>query len=151
MDPLRITTRIIAVILITNKVISICYSYSSTVKNALWELPRVINEISSLRNVLEILVQLAMKAENADSVAETRLPALKLLAEPQEGPLIKCLADLEALKQKLASPDGQEKSKRKNLIGALVWPLNEKDTQKLLVNIERFRTTLNLAITADQT
>lgn len=153
MDPLSITASIITVLEITSKVLSICYEYRLAIRNASNKSSRVIEEVISLRNVLETLAQLAEKVESADSAAETRLPALKLLSEPREGPLSKCLAELGALKQKLApsSLSGQPRPKRKALIESLGWPLKEKDTIKSLENIERFKTTLALAITADQT
>lgn len=153
MDPLSITASIITVLEVTSKVLSICYEYKLAISNASKNSSRVIEEVVSLRNVLETLAQLAEKVESADSTAETRLPALKLLSEPREGPLAKCLAELEALKQELAplNLNGQPRPKRKALIGTLGWPLKEKDTIKSLQNIERFKATLALAITADQT
>jgi hypothetical protein len=152
MEPLSVTASIIAVLQVTSKIISICYDYTSAVKNSSSELSRVIEEIKDLRNVLETLEQLARKAESSDPAAGVQLPALQLLSEPEGGPLAKCLAELEALKQKLTpqSLNGQAKSKRKALLEALGWPLKEKETEKILRNIERFKTTLALATTADQ-
>lgn len=156
MDPLSVTASIIAVIQATNAVISVCYDYSSAVKNSPWELSRVIEEVRSLRNVLETLERLAANAERADPAAETRLPALKLLCEPkggQIGLLAMCLLELDLLKKKLIPPkwgSGLEGSKRMSLAQALSWPLKEKDTRKTLDCIRRFNDTLNLAITADQ-
>lgn len=153
MDPLSITAGIIAVLGVTLKVLDICYEYNNSFKNASKDLSKVIEEIISLRTVLETLQQLARKVENADPTAVSRLPSLRLLSEPQDGPLVKCLAVLEALKQKLNPPslNGQAKSKRKALMDALSWPLKEEDTKTTLENIGRFKATLNLAIIADQT
>lgn len=44
MDPLSVTTSIIAVIQVTNAVISVGCDYRSAVKNSPWELSRVIEE-----------------------------------------------------------------------------------------------------------
>jgi hypothetical protein len=155
MDPLSITASIIAVLQATNAVISVCYDYSSAVRNSSWELPRVTEEVRSLRNVLESLEQLAKKAEGADPAAETQLLTLKLLCESGvgPGPLASCLQELERLKNKLSPPDwaGRDGSKRRAFIQALGWPLKEGDTRKTLENLGRFKTTLNLAMTADQT
>ena len=152
MDPLSVTASIITVLQAANAVISVCYDYSAAIKNSPWELPRVIEEVKSLRNVLETLDQLAKRAESADPATEAQLPALKLLCEPVAGPLAMTLVELEALEKKLAPPSwsGQAGSRRRAIIQVLGWPLKEGDTKKILENIERFKTTLNLAITADQ-
>jgi|SRR5436190_5912370 len=151
MDPFSITASIIAVLQATNAVVSICYEYRSAIKNSTWELSRVLEEVKSLRNVLESLEQLAEKAEIADPAAETQLPTLKLLCEPEVGPLALCLVELEALQKKLVPPSssGQVGSKRA-LIEKLVWPLRKGDTKRIIENIGRFKATLNLAMTADQ-
>ena len=152
MDPLSINASIIAVLQATHAVISVCYDYRSAVKNSSWELPKVIDELTSLRNILETLERLARKAESADPVAESRLPNLKWLCEGPAGPLVTCLKEVEALEKKLAPPpwSGQAKSKRSAFIAALGWPLKKEDTKKTLENIERSKNTLNLAITGDQ-
>ena len=151
MDPLSITASIIAVLQATNAVVSVCYDYSCAMKSSSWELPRVIEEVKDLRNVLETLEQLAKKAENADLAAKGRLPTLKLLCNP-EGLLAMCLRELQELKEKLDPPgwSGQVGSKRRAFIQALSWPLKEDDTKKTLEKIGRLKATLNLALTVDQ-
>lgn len=151
MDALSITANIIAVLQAANAVVSICYDYSCAMKGSSWELPRVMEEVKSLRNVLEALEQLAKKAESADPAAEGRLPSLKLLCNP-EGLLAMCLSELEALRKKLDPPDwsGQLGSKRRAVVRALSWPLKEGDTKKTLEKIGRVKATLNLALTMDQ-
>jgi hypothetical protein len=151
MDPLSITASIITVLQATNAVISVCYDYCAAIKNS-WELSKVTEEVKSLRNLLEVLEQLAKKAESADSTTETQLPTLKLLCQPDVGPLAICLIELEALKKKLAPPDwsGPVGSNRRSLIRALSWPLKEGDTRKTLADIERLKAALNLALTTDQ-
>lgn len=145
MDPLSITASIITVLEVASKVLFTCYEYRSAVKNASKELERVIEEIKSLRNVLEMLEQLAGKTESA------RLPALKLLSEPREGPLAKCLVELGLLNQKLTPPSLSGKSRPRNaLIQALCWPLKGKDIEKTLANIGRFKAKLTLALSHDQ-
>jgi hypothetical protein len=152
MDPLSITASIIAVLQATNAAISFCYSYSKEARNSSWELPKILEELKSLRNVLETLEQLAERAESADHALESKLPTLKRLCQP-DGPLAMCFAELEALEKKLALPGWTSHvgSKGKALIQALRWPLKEGDTKEILEKIGRFKTTLSLAITADQT
>jgi Fungal N-terminal domain of STAND proteins len=151
MDPLSITASVIAVLQISNKIISICYDYASAVRGSSWELQSVTEEVQSLRNVLETLANIARKAESANAAEESRLPTLKLLCEPGVGPLSRCLLVLEALEAKLAPPSWGSPvgSKRRALIQALGWPLKEGYTKKTLENIARFKATLGLAVAAD--
>ena len=153
MDPLSVTASIIAVLQATNTIISICCDYSAAVKGASWELPKVTKEVRSLRDVLELLAALAKRAESADPSAEARFPGLKLLCEPGAGPLAMCKAELESLKTKLEPPKwtGPATSKRTALMQTLSWPLKEGETKKMLQNMERYKTTLNMALEIDQT
>lgn len=153
MDPLSVTASIIAVLQAANAIISICCDYSAAVKGASWELPKVTKEIRSLRDVLELLAALAKRVENADPSAEAKLPALKLLCEPGAGPLAMCKAELESLKIKLEPPKwtGPITSKRTALMQTLSWPLKEGEAKKMLQNMERYKTTLNMALEIDQT
>ena len=153
MDPLGVTASIIAVLQAANTIISICCNYSAAVKGASWELPKVTKEVQGLRDVLEILASLAKRSENADPSADTRLPALRLLCEPDAGPLAMCKAELESLKTKLEPPKwtGPATSKRTALMLTLSWPLKEGETKKMLQNMERYKTTLSMALEIDQT
>ena len=153
MEALSVTANIIAVLQAANTIIDICCDYSAAIRGASWELPKVTKELQSLRNVLELLKGLAKRAENADPSAEARLPALKLLCEPGAGPLAMCKAELESLKTKLEPPKwtGPVTSKRTALMQTLSWPLKEGETKIMLQNMERYKTTLNMALEIDQT
>jgi hypothetical protein len=134
-----------------------CYDYRAAIKNSSWELPRMIEEVKGLRNVLESLERLTSNAERADLDARSRLPTLHLLCKLKTGDegglLDMCFEELNRLKRKLALSGwaGPVGSKRMALAQALTWPLKESDTKKTLENIGRFRDTLTLALTADQT
>ena len=153
MEALGVAANIIAVLQAANAIISICCDYSAAVKGAPWELPKVTKEVRSLRDVLELLAALAKRVENADPSAEARLPALKLLCEPGAGPLAICKDELASLKTKLEPPKwtGPVTSKRTALMQTLSWPLKEGETKKILQNLERHKTTLNMALQIDQT
>ena len=154
MEPLSVTASVIAVLQAANAVVSVCYYYSAAVKNSPWELSRITEEAKSLRNVLEVLVQLAKQAETADPVAETKLPTLKLLCESnaKPGPLDSCLEELRWLEKKLSFPKwaGTDGSKRRAFMQAISWPLKEGETAKAVERISRFKATLALALTVDQ-
>ena len=132
-----------------NVILSICYEYSAAVKNASWEVPRITEEVKSLRNALEALESLAEKAECAEPAAKTQLPTLMQLCEP----LAMLLEELQALERKLAPPSwsGQVGSRRRSLIQALGWPMKEADTKRTLENIRKFTNGLSFALSVDQT
>lgn len=159
MDPLSISVSIIAVLQAANAVISICYDYRAAVKDSSWELPRVTEEVKSLRSVLETLESLAFNATSGnDPDAGSRLPTLQLLCRARTGNnegglLAMCLEELNNLEKRLAPPKwaGPVGSKKMALAQALRWPLKESDTKKALESLGRFRDMLTLALTADQT
>jgi hypothetical protein len=150
MDPLSIAASIIAVLQAANAVVTVCACYKGASK--------VVDELRSLRDVLEALAPLAAQAECADAepAVKSRLPTLKVLCQPEpeipEGMLARCLEELKALEKRLAPPDWSNRLGRRGqaLVQALCWPLKDGDTRKLLDKLGRFKTTLNLAISADE-
>jgi len=156
-EALGIAASIIAVLQATSKVISICYDYKACASDSSWELPKIIDEIKGLRNVLETLERLASEIDVAQPAAKARLPTLQLLCGPGDGAdtglLDLCLEELVKLKDRLAPPKwlGPRGSRRQAIGQVLRWPLNRGDTVKMLETIGRFRDLLNLALTADQT
>jgi len=151
MDPLSISAGIIAVLQVTTTILSICYNYRAAINNAPGELCQVTEEIKGLRNILETLQDLAFEAKGTDPAARARLPSLNRLSDP-DGPLTSCLAELRQLKRQLAPPkwSGPEGSRRQAVVQSLRWPLRQEDTRKTLESIGRFKSTLNLALLADQ-
>ena len=154
-EPLSITTSIITLLQATNTVISVCYDYSAALKGAPWELSKVLRELKGLRDVLESLEKLAKASADANPAAHSQLPTLELLCNFKRGsgPLMACLDEINRIKIKLSPPSwsGKDGSRRQAMIKALGRPLKEKDTMRSLQNIGRFKVTLTLALTSDQT
>ena len=153
MDPLSITASLIAVLQISGTVITALYGYRTSVKSASSDAARIISELNGLRGVLESLLQ-AIEKENsrvAPGGGESRLATLQTLAQPS-GDLELCKADLEAASMKLgcyAAPDSV--SDWKKVKRALEWPFKEKDVTKLLMSMQRAKSTMHLALSVDQT
>ena len=145
-EGLAIAASVIAVLQITNSVISICYDYSAAVNGTSWELPRLTSELESLRSVLQRLEPIAKQADFS------KAPTLIELCKPN-GPLLLCCREIESLEAVLKTPDWAAGfgPKRKALVQALRWPLKAKDTEKALKQISRLREVLSFALTADQT
>lgn len=153
MDPLSITASIIAVLQATSSVINICYDYRAALTDSTWGLSEILVEVRDLRDVLERLKKLAIKAENADPRAESHLPALKSLCEAKDGPLERCQEELQHLEVVLAPPGWTEKTgpRRRALIQSLRWPFKKADTEDILTKIRRLTATLSQALTIDHT
>jgi hypothetical protein len=152
MDPLSITASIIAVLQAANAVISVCYDYRSALKETPWALTKVADEVKSLRVVLETLEAISRDLAFTKTGPQSRLAALELLCAPDGGLLDICLSDLSSLEKKLSSPSWYDKigPKRRAAIKATGWRLKETDAKEALINIERYKSTLTLAITADE-
>src|SRR5438034_3374361 len=149
MDPLSITASIVNVLQAANAVISICYDFRATINGCPWGLNRVLEEIKDLRNVLESLENLAANAKTQkDGILNTQLPTIKLLCQSDQGPLDLCLKTLNILSQKLVPPSWsrQTSSKTRAFIQAVGWTLTEADVRRSLEDLERCKSTLNLAI-----
>ena len=153
MEALSVTANIIAVLHAANTIIDICCDYSAAIRGASWELPKVTKELQSLRDVLELLKGLSKRVEDTDPSADARLPALIRMCKSDAGPLAMCNAELKSLTQKLKPPKwtGPVTSKRTALIQTITWPLKEDETKKMLQNLERYKTTLSMALDVDQT
>ena len=141
MDPLSISASLIAVLQVTSAVISICYDYRQGQKHASREVVQLSDELNSLKDVLDALLQLVEKSEMSDPA---QLATFELLAKP-DGPLLSSQTELERLKKKLEPESGWRAVKR-----SLVWPLQEGEMRKALESLERLKSTMQLALSADQ-
>ena len=141
MDPLSITGTLIAVLQVTSAVISICYDYRQGVKNSSREVIQLSDELNSLKDVLDALLHLV---EKSASTNPARLSTFELLAK-SDGPLLTCQSELERLKAEL-EPETGWRAVRKSL----VWPLKDGEMRKSLGSLERLKSTMQLALSADQ-
>jgi hypothetical protein len=143
MDPLSITASLIAILQISGTVISALYEYCKGVKYASKDAAKIIEELNSLRGVLEYLLSAAEKEELVTE-GLSRLSTFQQLAKPN-GELERCKADLVALNAEL-----QPESGWKALRQALVWPLKETDVKNTLDILQGYRSALRFALSADQ-
>ncbi|KAL8670775.1 MAG: hypothetical protein Q9168_004697 [Polycauliona sp. 1 TL-2023] len=153
MEPLSVTASVIAVLQAAEAVISVCCNYRSASAGSSWEVPRVLEGTRDLRNVLRTLEDIADKAETGAKGGKSNLPALAKLCDPTTGSLVQCLETLSSLEKRLTPPSwfGPDGSKRSNLVQALSWPLKKAETERTLEKLEGFKSTLNLAVSLDQT
>ena len=141
MDGVSATASIVALIDTSLKVVFLCAEYYSNVKNAKKDVDRFSLEVKAFINVLHNLEKLAR-----NPVGATRLCASRSLNNDIE----RCLLDLERLQKKL-DPGKRQKAMSRYGIRALKWPFESKELEKDIGELERYKSTFNLALNTDQT
>ena len=149
MDPLSISAGIIALIQATSEVVLLCYNFA-TAKSTARTISDLLDQLKSLRNVLESLEQFCKGDAFANPVTSAQLGTITALCDMDNGPIAK---ELTYLGEKLRPPNwaNRDGSRRKALVQSLTWPLKEAETMKTLENIERLKSDLQLALTVNQT
>ncbi|KAL2062624.1 hypothetical protein VTL71DRAFT_5696 [Oculimacula yallundae] len=143
MDPISIVGTLIAVLQVTTKVISICYDYRQGVTSASREVLQISSSLNSLKDVLESLLNLIENSTSDDK--SSKLATVELLAK-DGGTLESCREELLRLLKKLEPETGWRKVRK-----SLVWPLKEVEVKKALDELERSKSMMLLALSADQT
>lgn len=144
MDPLSVTASIITVLHLTHQIGVLCLDLRSKFKNARQEIDQILDEISSLRTVLEGLARLGTAEDQDDDSSVRKLDSIT----KADGPLMKCSVELQELADELKKAN---QSNLKSSIQALSWTFKEKDVSRRLHRIDRLKETLQLALSVDQT
>ncbi|MCJ1460634.1 hypothetical protein MMC28_011016, partial [Mycoblastus sanguinarius] len=142
-DPVSAAASIIAAIQICGAVLSACYQYINAVNDAPRDIYWVVNEVGSLKQILE---ELKSMAENARGLHTSTLSALFKSLDAANGPLKTCETALREIVKMIGAP-----GKTRNLGRVLIWPLKEKGVQKILELIQKQKCNLILALVADET
>ena len=142
-EALGTASSIIAVVQISEQIISACYRYYKTAKDAKRDIIDVINIVGGLKTTLDNLRILAENTENS------RLP---LLNSTIDGSLKACKDALQKLAKKLGVDDAagvEEGNVVVELGKKLVWPWKEKEVGKILEIIEKHKANFILALSGD--
>jgi hypothetical protein len=152
MDPLSLTANIITVLQAANSIVSVCCEFRAALQRAPWSLTRVVDEIKDLRNVLESLEQMSEKLGESGNDDAHRLRAFQMLCEPKTGPLACCQQEMVVLERKILGANGIAKpfSKRRAFMQVVTWQLEEHDAKQCLERIHRCKSTIQLALNADE-
>lgn len=140
---LGVAASVIAVIQISEQVVSACYQYYKTTKDAKKEIIDVINVVSGLKSTLENLRHLL-----DDNDQDSRLSHHKSLV----GALKACEEALKQLASKLGikiEGDLNTDNIKVNFKKKMMWPWKEKEVGKILAVIEKHKSTFILALTGD--
>lgn len=144
MEPLGAAASIITLLEVVHKITILCLNVRSRINDAAPELIRLINEVKSLRGILEELVDLSADDHIKDGA---RLRHLETLAEP-DGILVDCSSELQDFEQWLQK---SLQSSTGSLIGSLKWVYKEKEVSRRLEGIARVKSALQLGLAVDHT
>jgi hypothetical protein len=141
MAEIGLAASVIAVIQISQSVITQAYKYGQAVKNAKKDIERIESEIKDISNVLIKLRDLAHRAERSGRSLD-HWPTLASMRQ-KGGPLSECELSLNCLLTELAPVDGLARIKERAL-----WPHKMKKVEKTLQTITQgkkyFIETLNI-------
>ncbi|KAI1210758.1 uncharacterized protein F4807DRAFT_451294 [Annulohypoxylon truncatum] len=152
MDPLSITASSIALLQVCSSILHICYNTHAILKCKPWCLSRVQDEVRELRGVLETIFQMAVDNQDSKEYPD-EYGSLRILSQSQQnrGPLVLCLEDLRALESILLEKyTDQPKTKLHAAMRAISWDISEKEIKQIIDRLARSKSTLNLAISADE-
>jgi hypothetical protein len=139
---LAVAASVIAVIQISEQVVTACIQYYRTAKDAKADLQAVINVVGGLKTTLENLKMIL------DATEEEELPHLKSLDKPLEA----CCGAIDTLAQKLGVNVDRNTDTEKlkfTFTKRIMWPWKEKEVNKVLETIERHKSTFILAVAGD--
>src|SRR5579862_897159 len=111
---------VIAVIQISQQVLSLCWKYYSGAKGARTDMGRLCDEVTALSRVLERVQELMLDGPKA-----ARLPASSALV----GQIEQCSLELKDLINRLDPGQGRKAMNRLGL-RALKWPFTVEDVDK---------------------
>ncbi|USP75100.1 WD40 repeat protein [Curvularia clavata] len=140
MDGLSGAASVIAVVDISTKIVSLCFQYSTAVKDAKGDIERVQRKVSDIAQILEKIKQLL------DSQDKARLSTTQGLFSSLE----QCQKELKSLEAKL-DPGKTRKTMSRFGFRALKWPFTSKQVDNIILNLERYEQTFSLVLQVDQT
>ena len=140
MDGLSSAASVIALIQLTGSIANICGGYIQEVKDARDNIISLQRTVAGLEGVLQKLKELLQESH------ETRLPTSSLLVNN----ISDCLLCLEAVEDKIDLGRGKRMMKRLG-IRAFKWPLRRKEVDRIIIDLERYKSFFTLSLQVDQT
>lgn len=138
MEGLSGAASVIAVVEVSAKIISLCFQYSTAVRNSRKDIERLQKKVSNIKDVFEQVEQL-LDGRNKTLATHNLLDSLK-----------KCLLQLEELKTQL-EPSKTRKTMSRFGVRSLKWPFTSKEVENCIASLESYEQICTLALLADQT
>ncbi|KAJ6107986.1 NACHT and WD40 domain protein [Penicillium sp. IBT 18751x] len=140
MDGLSSAASVIAVIQLTGSIVKICGSYLQEAKDARDQIIALQRTVTGLESILYKLSELLQ------GPCDAKLGTFSLLVNDVSD----CLSRLEGLKEKI-DPVGGKRMMRRLGIRALKWPLRRAEVNKIIHDLERYKSSFILSLQVDQT
>ncbi|MCJ1384783.1 hypothetical protein MMC17_007901 [Xylographa soralifera] len=137
--PFERAASVIAVLQIASSVLAACYRYQDSARHAKSDISRLVDELESFRDILKNVKKITDEEESGGKRLET-------VQESTRKTLDQCHKELAELDEKLAPKDGWRAIGQK-----LSWPLKADEVLKIHGDLERFKSTLSLALTTGVT
>ena len=141
MDPFSIVLGGIAICECASKIISLGISYGQSVNGLPVEVQALISEIRLLKSVLGSLCS-TLQSEQSLEEEFTISDILRITIK-------ECEQQLEELYENLVKPQGTS-GKLRALGRALKWPMKEQETKDWLARMERYKTTISMAMQQEE-
>ncbi|KAM0718511.1 hypothetical protein Q7P37_005581 [Cladosporium fusiforme] len=140
MDPLSVASGVAGLITLAEVVISRTYNIIIACKHASEDSRKLLREVQALAGILQSVRTLETKLGNQS--LQSRIPAAQVLA---------CQQTLQLIRDKLDKADPKEPglSRIQKTMRTLKWPISASDTEKFLSEMERHKSTFDLALSVD--
>jgi hypothetical protein len=139
MDGLSSAASVIAVIQLTRSVVNICGGYIQEVKDARDDIITLQRTVAGLEAILQRFKELLHEPRG-----------IKLSTSSLANNISDCLSCLEALEEKIGLGRGKRMMKRLG-IRAIKWPLKRKEVDRIIADLERYKSFFTLSLQVDQT
>jgi hypothetical protein len=140
MDGISSAASVIAVIQLTGSLVKLCGGYIQKVTDARDEIYSLQRSIEGIQGMLQDL-QKSLQSDDGKA-----LPTSARLANN----VTDCLSDLRDLEAKIDLGKGN-KLMRKVGLRALRWPLKRAEVERIIQNLERYKSSFLLSLQMDQT
>jgi ankyrin repeat domain-containing protein 50 len=151
MDGLSAAASIIAVLQISESVISACRQYYKTAKNARKDILEIISMVHALKGTLDTIKALLDEDDSDNDDDDDEDPRIPLL-QSLEPSFAACEEAMRGIAQRLGIELGVEVDPgtlKVSFKKKATWPWKEKEVAKILQSIEKFKTIFILALNGE--
>ncbi|KAG0650988.1 Ankyrin-1 [Hyphodiscus hymeniophilus] len=154
MDGLSVAASIAGLVSLADTVFRRTYQYYKTAKNATQDINKLatgIRTLSSLLHGLELVVNVLneeARASGVDSANPLDSSNLTPLTEFRLHELSDCLATLTNI-QKVLDKHQPQTTRGRQLLKNLKWPFSVHETKRLLDDVEKHKSTINIAVSGE--
>ncbi|OQE36875.1 hypothetical protein PENCOP_c011G00746 [Penicillium coprophilum] len=140
MDGLSSAASVIAVVQLAGSIVKLCGSYIQGVRVARDDISELKQAVTSLLGVLQQL-EVLLQGPHISK---------RFISQTLEGPITECCSSLAALEVTI-DPGRGDSFMRKFGLRAWKWPLKRIEVDKIIQDIERYKSFFTLSLTIDQT